>query len=529
MTMHVNGLSDYFLSDNDWEFINQLQQFFLPFIGFQKKMPAQKYPTINKAVTSYNDNNDDSTSILLKHQKLPSPHLTQARKEPKYDKNTAITLASSTFLGSTREKENSIMLAKIGNLEPVTLKNKNGKKYHFLTSPENIGQVLTDQPSGPWTLPADNEQVQSSSSSKTEGILDHIINTDMPPRKSLQGRSWLMNQGLYLSIAQNHMEYRRELMPTLNEELLRHYIIHHFQRKQQVTDGLPLLLRMKTTQKKLQLSPGFCTGGFWLETSAKTGGNYSMAKNVMVIGSNTSNFTATEDAKIYLNMESLILGKALAEDEAAFSIDVGSYFYQLRQLRSKFHCLSTYTLCRSSSTFAYDISFRPYTIWTFCDYDSAQQVDSQSQLLSRFFQTVATSVIKNREMSQIKLKNLNDLHDKLKDGAIKFAIREFLGQQEDESFPVMVYTSIIKIRKYTPEEIRKAAHLFRPSRMDELRQTQQNERSYSQQFDKVNKFYKILQTVNPKNSKQLSSPCPPNHNSTSLIPYSSSCHSHQYH
>ncbi|KAG2215206.1 hypothetical protein INT45_003527 [Circinella minor] len=49
MTMHVNGLSDYFLSDNDWEFIDQLQQFFAPFIAFQKKMSAQKYPTINKA------------------------------------------------------------------------------------------------------------------------------------------------------------------------------------------------------------------------------------------------------------------------------------------------------------------------------------------------------------------------------------------------------------------------------------------------------------------------------------------------
>ena len=54
MTMHVNGLADYLLSDNDWEFIDQLQQFFAPFIAFQKKMSAQKYPTINKAVTSYN-------------------------------------------------------------------------------------------------------------------------------------------------------------------------------------------------------------------------------------------------------------------------------------------------------------------------------------------------------------------------------------------------------------------------------------------------------------------------------------------
>ncbi|KAI7859233.1 hypothetical protein BDC45DRAFT_531134 [Circinella umbellata] len=108
-----------------------------------------------KRLSLEDDNNDGSTSVSLKHQKLPSAHLTldesdstQSQKEPQNDKNTVITLASSTFLGSTREKENSIMLAKIGNLEPVTLKNKNGKNYHFLTSPENIDQVLTDQPSG---------------------------------------------------------------------------------------------------------------------------------------------------------------------------------------------------------------------------------------------------------------------------------------------------------------------------------------------------------------------------------------------
>ncbi|KAI7859231.1 hypothetical protein BDC45DRAFT_531130 [Circinella umbellata] len=174
-----------------------------------------------------------------------------------------------------------------------------------------------------------------------------------------------------------------------------------------------------------------------LVTSSIHVDKYSIAKNVVEIGLNTSNFIAMHDTKIYLNMESLRLGKALAEDEAAFSIDMGNYFYQLTQLRSKFHCLSTYTLCHSSSTFVYDIFFRLYMIWMLCNYDSAQQLDSQSQLLSQFFQLIAISVIKNGEVVQVKVKNLNDLHDKLKDGAIKFVIREFLNQQEDESLPVI--------------------------------------------------------------------------------------------
>ena len=72
--------------------------------------------------------------ILLRHQKFSSPHLTldennstQAQTEPKYDQTTAINLASSTFLESNCEKENSIMLAKIGNLEPITLMSRNAK------------------------------------------------------------------------------------------------------------------------------------------------------------------------------------------------------------------------------------------------------------------------------------------------------------------------------------------------------------------------------------------------------------------
>ncbi|KAI7892561.1 uncharacterized protein EV154DRAFT_391950, partial [Mucor mucedo] len=37
---------------------------------------------------------------------------------------------------------------------------------------------------------------------------------------------------------------------------------------------------------------------------------------------------------------------------------------QLRQLRSKFDCLSTYTKCRASSSFTSHPFFQPTTIWT---------------------------------------------------------------------------------------------------------------------------------------------------------------------
>ncbi|KAI7859230.1 hypothetical protein BDC45DRAFT_432833, partial [Circinella umbellata] len=88
------------------------------------------------------------TVKLLQKEEKESNSM-QSQKEPQNDKNTIITLASSTFLGSTREKENSIMLAKIGNLEPVTLMSRNAKNYYFIMSSNNIGEVLVDQPFGP--------------------------------------------------------------------------------------------------------------------------------------------------------------------------------------------------------------------------------------------------------------------------------------------------------------------------------------------------------------------------------------------
>lgn len=71
-----------------------------------------------------------------------------------------------------------IMLAKIGNLEPISLVGGSGIAYHFLKSSDSISDVLTDQPSGSWTLlAADTTVIQNSSSPSVDSLLDHIINT----------------------------------------------------------------------------------------------------------------------------------------------------------------------------------------------------------------------------------------------------------------------------------------------------------------------------------------------------------------
>lgn len=60
-----------------------------------------------------------------------------------------------------------------------------------------------------------------------------------------------------------------------------------------------------------------------------------------------------------------------------------------------FDCLSTCSLCRSFSSAICDIAYRPYTIWTLCEYDSPQESDSQPHRLSKMFQSIALLVIEN--------------------------------------------------------------------------------------------------------------------------------------
>ncbi|ORE01790.1 hypothetical protein BCV72DRAFT_281825, partial [Rhizopus microsporus var. microsporus] len=91
------------------------------------------------------------------------------------------------------------------------------------------------------------------------------------------------------------------------------------------------------------------------------------------------------------------------ENESATFINQENCLYQLRQVRSKFHCLSTYTLCRSFSKTSSNIMFRPYTIWTLYEYDSPQKTDSQARMLSGIFQNIAYSVIRNGSVARVDI------------------------------------------------------------------------------------------------------------------------------
>lgn len=110
------------------------------------------------------------------------------------------------------------------------------------------------------------------------------------------------------------------------------------------------------------------------------------------VGASTTSFllTAPKDSlttRIFLTKTAF----ELARNPAANALSKHDTLYRLRQFRSKFHDVSSFFLCRSLSTFTNDHRCRPYTIFTYCDYDGGDT--SSGKVASLLFKKIATSVI----------------------------------------------------------------------------------------------------------------------------------------
>lgn len=115
------------------------------------------------------NNNDNSTTISLKHRKLRSLNLNldeidsnSGSSGPLFstsarcDNDMGVLLASNALDLPQTDQEKIIMLSKIGNWKSIAVSLENGKKYYMLASPDLIEDILAEQPTGVWTLPGQN-------------------------------------------------------------------------------------------------------------------------------------------------------------------------------------------------------------------------------------------------------------------------------------------------------------------------------------------------------------------------------------
>lgn len=82
----------------------------------------------------------------------------------------------------------------------------------------------------------------------------------------------------------------------------------------------------------------------------------------------------------------------IAQNNSPASIASYDLIYQLHQLRTRFHQQSTYFLCRASNEAVDNLATRPYTIYTFADWDNGND-NAAYRTASKLFQTIATNIM----------------------------------------------------------------------------------------------------------------------------------------
>lgn len=113
------------------------------------------------------------------------------------------------------------------------------------------------------------------------------------------------------------------------------------------------------------------------------------------LGPSTTHFTPSQNTKLFLDVSSIDACKSKLSSPTLSRSQLMPSLYLLRQVRSKFNHLSTYTMCQSVSTISSQLELQPLTIWTLSDQESNQPSMSQEKIGSLLFREIATQVIKD--------------------------------------------------------------------------------------------------------------------------------------
>ncbi|GAA5812949.1 hypothetical protein MFLAVUS_006411 [Mucor flavus] len=114
------------------------------------------------------------------------------------------------------------------------------------------------------------------------------------------------------------------------------------------------------------------------------------------------NMQSDVNVEIYIEEEALREAKELAEDEATQDIYSFNIIYQLRRLRSKFYHQSTYFRFRGSSSGTNNHTMKLCSIWTYCNFDSSEDGNSDGRIASTLFQDITIQVIKSQKMTTVE-------------------------------------------------------------------------------------------------------------------------------
>ena len=117
------------------------------------------------------------------------------------------------------------------------------------------------------------------------------------------------------------------------------------------------------------------------------------------LGPATTHFMPSPETRLFLDVSSITACKSELSNQKLSRSQMMPSLYLLKQVRSKFDYLSTYTMCRSVSSIASQLEFQPTTIWTFCDQESSHHISASNEKIgSLLFREFATRVIEHLKL-----------------------------------------------------------------------------------------------------------------------------------
>ncbi|KAG0737105.1 hypothetical protein G6F62_010410 [Rhizopus arrhizus] len=107
-------------------------------------------------------------------------------------------------------------------------------------------------------------------------------------------------------------------------------------------------------------------------------------------------------SKIFIDLNSLKSAKALIEDPSTTHVsDIGIIFHQFRQVRTKFHLPSTYSLCRASGPITINHTCHPFSLFTLSEFDRGRSPSAS------IFRTIANEVLSNNSDAKLAKENVS--------------------------------------------------------------------------------------------------------------------------
>lgn len=141
-------------------------------------------------------------------------------------------------------------------------------------------------------------------------------------------------------------------------------------------------------------------------------------ERLLLGASNTNGFDPSRHTAIYVTQAFLDWYEKESFDNTYKQLYSSDELSQLKQVRPKFDCSSTYLRCRSSSKITNDLRSRPATIWTLADFD-LNATPSAASLASTLFRHIATEIMKDGAKATLLKSKVSAIHESLKDGKTK--------------------------------------------------------------------------------------------------------------